>query len=189
MPRKFALAVLVTVVAASPAFAAETPADLKAEAAGLVKEYAATLQTTLKGAMTASGPVGGIAVCHERSPEIAADLSRRSGWTVGRTSLKLRSPASAPDAYATKVMQEFEQRIAKGEAAADLVKAEVVDEDGKKEFRFIKAIPTGDVCLTCHGTEVKPEIGAKLHELYPNDRATGFKAGDMRGVFTLSKRL
>ena len=30
---------------------------------------------------------------------------------------------------------------------------------------------------------------AKLAELYPADRATGFQAGDIRGAFTLSKPL
>ncbi|MGO9473894.1 MAG: DUF3365 domain-containing protein [Rhodomicrobium sp.] len=28
---------------------------------------------------------------------------------------------------------------------------------------------------------------AKLAELYPNDQAIGFKVGDIRGAFTLSK--
>lgn len=188
MPRKLAFA-FVMIIATSPAFADETPAELKGRAVELVKEYSSTLQTALKGAMEAGGPVGGIAVCHEQAPQIAADISQRSGWTVARTSLKVRNPASAPDAYATEVMQEFQQRIAKGEAAADLTKAEVVEEGGVKVFRFIKAIPTGELCLTCHGTDVKPELKAKLQELYPDDQAIGFKPGDMRGVFTLSKRL
>ena len=194
MSRKPVFALSLIVVAAvsgvpACAFAEENPAQLKADAVELIKEYAAALQGTLQGAMQSSGPLGALSTCHDRAPEIAAAVSQSSGWAVGRTSLKVRNPASAPDSYAEKVMTEFEQRIAKGEAVSDLVKAEVVDENGAKVFRFIKAIPTGEVCLTCHGIDVKPEIEAQLKALYPDDRATGYKAGDMRGVFTLSKRL
>jgi hypothetical protein len=32
-------------------------------------------------------------------------------------------------------------------------------------------------------------VKAKLAELYPKDRATGFKEGDIRGAFTLTKTL
>jgi hypothetical protein len=75
MPRtRFALAffaVLPAAIAASAAFAEEAPAapaDLKAQAADLVKEYSTALQATLKQAIDASGPVGGIAVCQLRAP-------------------------------------------------------------------------------------------------------------------------
>ncbi|RMG95091.1 MAG: DUF3365 domain-containing protein, partial [Candidatus Dadabacteria bacterium] len=32
-----------------------------------------------------------------------------------------------------------------------------------------------------------PGLAAKIRELYPEDRATGFRAGELRGAFTLSK--
>jgi hypothetical protein len=182
----FALAVAA---APLPARADEPLSDLKLQAADLVKEYATTLQAALKGELEKSGPVAAISFCHDQAPQIAADIARRSGWTVGRTSLKLRNAASAPDAFETLAMKEFDARMAKGEAASDLVKAMVVADGGGKTFRFVKAIPTGEVCLTCHGTGVKPEIKAKLDELYPGDKATGFKVGDMRGIFTLGKKL
>ena len=63
--------------------------------------------------------------------------------------------------------------------------AEVVD----KEFRFMKAIPPGAVCLKCHGTDLSPEVTAKMTELYPQDKATGYKEGDLRGAFVVVKQL
>ncbi len=36
---------------------------------------------------------------------------------------------------------------------------------------------------------MKEPVKAKLAELYPDDRATGYKEGDIRGAFTLSKPL
>lgn len=161
----------------------------KAEAAGIVKEYGGKLQGELKAALESGGPVAAITVCHERSPAIAAELSAKTGWHVARTSLKVRNPASAPNGWEQDVMHDFERRIAAGEPVADLARAEMVEEGGAKLFRFAKAIPTAEVCLTCHGSNLAPETQAALTRLYPADTATGFKLGDMRGIFTLSKRM
>ncbi len=182
--------VLVSATAAVPSFADEpTVPALKAEAADLVKDYAAQLKAALGAAMKSSGPLGAISVCRDQAPAIAAALSQRSGWSVARTSLKPRNAASAPDDYERKVMEEFDARIAKGEKAADLTSAEIVEYRGGRVFRFIKAIPTTEICLTCHGSDVKAELKAKIAELYPDDRATGFNLDDMRRAYTLQKRL
>jgi hypothetical protein len=39
------------------------------------------------------------------------------------------------------------------------------------------------LCLTCHGENLSDSISSKLSELYPEDRAVGYRAGDLRGVF------
>ena len=66
---------------------------------------------------------------------------------------------------------------------------EVVDHDDGKTFRYMKPIPTAKVCLGCHGDSLSAELAAKLDELYPDDQARGFKEGDIRGAFTISKPL
>ncbi len=86
-------------------------------------------------------------------------------------------------------MTEFVNRIAAGEPAASLKRAEIVEHNGERVFRYIQAIPTGELCLNCHGSDIKPNVRAKIQELYPADQATGFKPGELRGVFTLSKTL
>ena len=59
--------------------------------------------------------------------------------------------------------------------------------------RFARRLPDGriayaeplviqPVCLTCHGAEVGPEIKAAIAERYPQDQATGYKLGELRGV-------
>jgi len=57
------------------------------------------------------------------------------------------------------------------------------------EFRFMKAIPMAANCLQCHGTEISPAVSAKLTELYPQDKAVGYKEGDLRGAFVVVKNL
>ena len=43
-------------------------------------------------------------------------------------------------------------------------------------------------CLMCHGPkeQVLPDVQAAIGRAYPNDQATGFQEGDLRGWFWLS---
>lgn len=166
---------------------AEGDADQrKAESLTIIKAFAGELKGELKGAMKSGGPLEAIAVCNEKAPSIAARHGDASGWQVGRTSLKYRNPGNAPDEWEANALQTFEQRKAAGEDIKLMDYSEFVELDGKKVFRYIKAIPTGEICLNCHGGDtVKPEIEARLAEFYPNDKARGYSAGDIRGAFTI----
>lgn len=162
---------------------------LKDEAKSVVMSFGGPLKKALGGAMQEGGPVNAIAVCNEKAPGIAAAAAKKSGWSVGRTSLKLRNPGNEPDAWELGVLKMFEERKAKGEKPATIAHGEVVETNGKKQFRFMKAIGTEAVCVNCHGDTLKPEVAAKLDGLYPDDQARGFSVGDIRGAFTLSKDL
>ncbi len=158
-------------------------AEMKKQAISIVKRFGGTLKPELKKAMQASGPAHAISVCAEKAPVIAKDLSAESGWLVKRVSLKARNNQTAiPDAWETKVLQQFDQRQANGESAAKMAFAEVVD--GK--YRFMKAQGVEQVCLNCHAAELKPEVEAVLEEKYPLDKARGYTLGQIRGAFSLS---
>jgi hypothetical protein len=160
------------------------------EAKALVKEFAGQLQSELKAAMETGGPIEAISVCKDRAPAIAAELSESSGWEVGRVSLKTRNTTlGTPDAWETQVLESFETRLANGQPVDTLSQAEVVEDDQGRAFRFMKAIPTQEVCLACHGKTIAEPVAQALDEHYPNDRARGFEVGDIRGAFTLSKPL
>jgi cytochrome c556 len=165
------------------------PASDVTQARSLVKELATNLKGRLVAAMQEGGPVNAIEVCHSEAPQIAANLSKDSAWEVGRTSLKVRNPDNAPDAWERKVLQSFEARKAAGEDPATMEFSELVETNGGQTFRYMKAIPTGPVCLNCHGAELAPEVAKQLERLYPEDQARGFQAGDIRGAFTLSKTM
>jgi len=61
-----------------------------------------------------------------------------------------------------------------------------IDDQGKQRVHHqMQAIPTQAMCLACHGESLSQELQAVLHERYPEDQATGFKEGDIRGAFSL----
>ena len=193
MPLKFFLAILAGAAIAVGLIATRSKTvdtvALQAEAMALTKDYGASLLGVLNSALDSAGPMGAVEFCNQQAPALAEEASKRSGWKIARTSLKLRNLSSAPDDFERAAMTEFVARIAAGELAASLKRAEIVEHDGRRSFRYVQAIPTAELCLTCHGSELKPAVSAKIKQLYPADQATGFKAGDMRGVFTVRKDL
>ena len=161
-------------------------AALKAEAVSIVKKFGGTLKPHLKGAMKSSGPVKAIEVCSVQAPSIAKQLTKETGWNVKRVSLKTRNNTAAmPDAWETKVLQQFDKRQANGESAKKMDFAEIVD----GQYRFMKAQGVEPLCLTCHGEEIKSIVQDALKSHYPKDTATGYQLGQIRGAFSLTKNI
>jgi hypothetical protein len=179
---------LTAILYHAPAFA-EDPASQVTESRAAAAEFMQTLKGELMQAMQAGGPVNAIGVCNKRAPAIAAELGVRKGWQVGRTSLKPRNLANAPDEWERARLESFEQRKQAGEDPATLEYYEVVEQEGKPAFRYMKAIPTAEPCLACHGTKLDTAVAAKLDELYPRDQARGYQLGDIRGAFTFIEPL
>ena len=179
---------LTIALAASPVQAQDMQA-LALEGKGVMKAFGTALKKELVGAMKSGGPTKAVGVCNVKAPQIADQVSGTSGWSVARSSHKLRNQANMADAFTSAAIDKFLKREAMGETTGKMVETAIVEENGKKVFRMVKAIPTQGVCLACHGTNIKPDVEAILKKHYPDDQATGFKPGKMRGVFTLKKIL
>lgn len=154
-----------------------------------IKQFAGELQTELKTAMQAGGPVAAIGVCNTQAMPITARVAAQHKMQLSRVSLKPRNPVNAPNAWQTTVLEDFERDKAAGRDITMLAWSETVNVDGKQEFRFMKAIPTGEVCLKCHGTTLAPGVSPVLADLYPEDRATGYSVGDIRGAFVVTREI
>ncbi|MEW6165800.1 MAG: DUF3365 domain-containing protein [Pseudomonadota bacterium] len=187
---KTRLTVLATLsLLAAPAFADE--AKLAEEARGLPAKMVPKLLEVLTEEIDKGGHAGAISVCREKAPAMAKALSEKTGWSIRRVSLKNRNPKAVPDAWEQAVLEDFERRLAAGENPATLDRSEVVAIDGQKTFRYMKALPTQELCLNCHGTpdKVSADVQAKLKELYPDDKATGYGLKQIRGAITAKKAL
>lgn len=126
----------------------------------------------LSGAVSAEGPAHAIGVCSERAPALAEETSEAHGLAIGRTALRIRNPENQPPAWAQLLM----------DAHTDSP-GYVADRSGR--LGVISPIKTIGVCLQCHGmpTQLGPGVRDRLAELYPDDRATGYSEGELRGWF------
>jgi len=175
----FRLILAVLFISALPVFAGEDPR--LEQSREIVKAFAGQLQAELKAAMAAGGPAAAIHVCKDVAPAAASQLSRKYGAQVGRTSLRVRNTANLPADWQVQVLQEFEARA--DEAGDRSLEYFETRRDGR--FRYMKAIPTGGVCVACHGGAVSNDVQQLLDEHYPHDRARGYAPGDIRGAFSI----
>ncbi len=178
-----------------PATAERTTAQkqaLETEARQVAQELVKKLGAALKQALTESGPEEAISVCRDIAPMLASSLSRRTGWKVVRVSLQARNPLlGQPDAWEQTILQNFDRAAAAGTDPATLDVADIVAEPQGEYFRFMKALPVKPLCLTCHGSKqaIPASVRARLAREYPNDAATGYSAGQIRGAVSIKRML
>ena len=162
--------------------------ESRESAAAMLKELGGKLQAALKD----GGPVKALGVCNIEAPDIAMRISDEEKITIRRISHKPRNPTlGVPNDWQTKALKLFEEALARGEKPADIefVEAVKAGSGSRMELRFAKPILMQPQCTACHGTpeQISPEVKAKLDELYPNDKAVGFKPGELRGAIVVSR--
>lgn len=152
------------------------------EAQVLVKRFVGQLKPQLQQAMAEGGPAHAVGVCAEVAPTLMDELSAESGWTVRRVSLQPRNAERAvADAWEQQVLEQFAEQQAAGTPASELRHAGTEGE----RFRYMQAQGTEGLCLTCHGENLSPAVQEALQAHYPDDRATGYQAGEVRGAISL----
>ena len=146
-----------------------------ARGAELLTPFKQDLQKALKSGL-AKGPAEAIQVCRTEAPEIATALSV-DGVRIGRSSHRLRNPDNTAPDWVGPIMRAYLDDPANREPRA-------VELEGNR-WGYAEPIIVQPLCLNCHGSRLAPDVAAQVAELYPEDRATGFEAGDLRGVFWL----
>ena len=148
-------------------------------------ELGRRLSGELGAQLEAGTPPAAIDVCSRIAPAAAEEISRE-GLGIRRTSLRVRNSANAADDWERGWLSRFEETVAAGDWPGEVHE---VDE-AAGELRYLRPIGLNEVCLTCHGRaeELDPEVRQSLAERYPEDRATGFAVGDLRGAFSVRVR-
>lgn len=159
----FALAACVT----------QTHEDELTRGAELLMPFKQQLQQTLVSGLK-QGPGHAITACQLQAPEIANSLSLE-GIVVGRTSDRLRNPANVSPEWVTPIMDAW--------LATSTEREPQIVALADSRFGYVEPILLKPLCLTCHGSNLVSEVTARIDELYPQDRATGFETGDLRGAF------
>lgn len=158
--------------------AAATP-DFAAEAAKRVGLFKAALGAELKAAMKAGGPVNAIGVCAKVAPEITAKLSDET--------LGLRRVGTRARNAKTNVPTEAMSAVLDGLSRQSPVHVGLVDGKTTAVHGLFIENP---VCLSCHGPvgALDQAVKAALAQHYPDDKATGYQMGDLRGAIVVEQR-
>lgn len=134
---------------------------------------ASNLMGRLSEALNEGDPATAINVCKDVAPAIAEDVSGSLGVTIGRTSFRLRNRENAPPDWARPYVE------------ARRAEPLLLHHAGDGRLAALFPITLQNVCLQCHGPEAQLDSGVRdaLRDAYPEDKATGFEEGELRGWF------
>lgn len=157
-------------------------AAVAARSAPIAQAFAADLKTQLKSALETGGPKSAVSVCSQVAPALAEAASEESGARVTRIAARNRNPAGGvPPEWRAHYEALAAAPTADGKPAKRIWRAD----DG--QVHFLSAIPMAEKpCSTCHGRDIDPALKAHIESLYPEDAATGFAPGDLRGALLIS---
>lgn len=106
------------------------------------------------------------------------EISEKEGVKIRHAAMKYRNAQNAADSREVMFTNRFEQ-----EKGLQEIKEEI-EADGKAFIRYTRPIFVEKACLACHGE--KDSRPGFIKSKYPDDRAFGFKEGDLRGILSVT---
>jgi hypothetical protein len=133
------------------------------------------------------GVLQAVSVCSDTAQILTNEFGLSKGLFIRRVSLKNRNTNNYPDDFEKAVLNRFQLLHQNNGLTSETEYAEITTEDDIKYLRYLKPIVIQAECLNCHGNEsdMMPEVNKLITQKYPDDEATGYKTGDLRGAVSI----
>ena len=148
--------------------------------------YLATAQDSLRkhliGNIQSGGAASAIEFCNVHALPLL-NSPEPGPLSIKRTSTRFRNAQNAPDSAELAILEGF-QKLQLAKQAIDPL---LFKQDGV--YHYYEPILVQPLCLQCHGkveADIAPETLAVIDSLYPTDRARGYLANDLRGMFHIT---
>lgn len=145
----------------------------------LSKKLGTRLQAELAKALAKGDPALAVQTCASAAPRLAQDLSRPGQYQIKRISLKPRNSENQANAADQAKLKEFEKR----KQVDPNARLESLQQSGEGQLTYLGGIRIKPLCLTCHGSNISAPLLGAIRSHYPQDQATGYQLGDLRGAF------
>ena len=166
------------------------PSGLPAQVEQVVRERGQTivaqagglLGSNLLAAIQAKGITNALAYCSVQALPLAEIVATNHQVALRRVSHRARNTRDQADAFEAEVLRRFQAALAPNRPPAPILTSHRAD----TVTFFAPIVINNPLCLQCHGqpgTDILPENLAFIRSLYPQDAATGFKLGDLRGAW------
>jgi len=151
----------------------------------ITKEAQAQLTAQLLQAIESNGPAGAIDFCKVNALPILKFVESKHAVTLRRTSYQPRNPVDTPNEEELPLLEAYAYNVENNIPSDPSIQK---IEQGEVLLYTKPILLANSLCLSCHGDPKKDialETSAKLKELYPEDPATGYILGDLRGMWAL----
>lgn len=138
-----------------------------------IKKLGSELKTQLQAGMKKS-PKEALEICNIKAPLIEKKY-KKNNLKIGRVSLKNRNPNNKTQVWMNKYIKGFHSQKIKEKYVTVKI--------NKKTQGLLMPIVTMPNCLKCHGDNIDKDLHKEILKRYPNDKAVGYKVGEIRGFF------
>lgn len=154
-------------------------------------EFMESLKTVLVKEMQTNGITAAVSVCSDTAQILTGNYGMNKDIYIKRVSFKNRNSGNYPDEFETKGLKYFEDLKNSGSLDETSELFEVVETGDVKDIRYMKPIIVQAPCLNCHGKaeNISPEVKEVINTKYPEDKATGYQVGDLRGAVSVRKTM
>jgi hypothetical protein len=192
----FALPLLALVGCSKPAAPTEAPSQPPALTAevqqaavqrgtAIAAETFSLLSSNLQAAIQSGGLSNALPFCSLAASPLTAGMAQKHGVTLRRITHKARNPAGKASEVELAVLQSFAVALAATTNPPPPFATNLIS--GQATF-FAPIVLNNELCLKCHGEpgkDISTENLAVIRQHYPQDEATGFKLGDLRGAWRI----
>jgi len=122
--------------------------------------------------------------CSMNAYPLTDSLANEYKVFLKRVSNKNRNPENAPADLEKQILDAYEYSVEHGDELGSNV--QFIRPGDTILFNKPIQIPS-ELCLNCHGKagQISEEVQTVLQQEYPKDQATGYKVGDIRGMWSL----
>ncbi len=178
------LLVLILITSCSKSLSKEEVKSYTAKGMEIAKATQKNLGGNLTKKMKEGGVKEAVPFCNEKAIPLTREMSEKYFVDVKRTSHRLRNEHNKPTGEEVVILSDYNKLLAENKQIKPKVE---LDKDGK--IHFYAPIIIQKKCLACHGnigTDVTKKSDSIIKSYYPNDLATGFKEGDLRGIWSIT---
>jgi hypothetical protein len=140
-----------------------------------------TLGKNMKMHMKQGGPMEALDFCSQEAYNLTERVNKKlpKGVSVKRVSLLTRNPVNTPSDDEALVLKHLQQL----QNSKKPLPKQIVEKVDANTYKFYKPLIIDKaVCLTCHGDVKNEKLKAEILNRYPEDKAMGYKMGDIRGA-------
>lgn len=124
-----------------------------------------------------------VGYCQLNASRLVDSLSRVHKVSISRISNKYRNPADKPDELDKTVLDSYQEQFARGDKLQPHLEA-----TNTQVIFYSPILILDPMCLNCHGdpgSTMPRENYDFIKSKYPDDMATGYQYGDLRGAWKI----
>ena len=180
----FLILIIVLLSSCSKTLSKEQKVKYTSEGKEMAMATANKLGSNLIQKMKEGGVKEAVPFCNTMAYPLTEEMSKKFNAEIRRTSDKIRNEMNNPDDGESKIINDYKKAL-----AANKKLEPVVEIDASGNPHFYAPIILQKKCLACHGSvgkEVSVKTDSLIKSYYSNDRAMGYKEGDLRGIWSIT---